>query len=321
MAQKAVRTKSKLRLALSGPPGSGKTYTSLSIATECLSILKDNNYSFGNNRIGMLETERGRANNFAKTDDEDTEGFDFDVEILRDYSPEAYIEGLLRLEQERYPIIIIDQITNEWAAKGGILDLHLRTVAKMGGEKHNYFAWRECTPRHTNFVEFMMGLNAHLICNIRAKTKYVYESGKIENVGVRPIQRKDLDYEFDIYGMMDMKHNITFRKSRCPALDGKKFELPGKNVSDLMMAWALRGSGSPKSPDGKLPEKYIAEIERLWKLMDYPASALIPAIKKRGVESGKVENLSVDQAMEIIATLNSRQNGSTTSNGTESDGS
>jgi hypothetical protein len=320
MAQRAVRTKSKIRLAISGPSGSGKTYSSLAIATECLSILKENGYSFGNDRIGMLETERGRANNFAKIEDDDTEGFDFDIEILRDYSPEAYIEGLLRLEQERYPIIIIDQITNEWAAKGGVLDIHLRTVAKMGGEKHNYFAWRECTPRHVNFVEFMMGLNAHLICNIRAKTKYVYESGKIENIGTRPIQRKDLDYEFDIYGMMDMKHNIKFRKSRCPALDGKTFELPGKNVAELMMAWALRGTGQPKTPEGNLPEKYVHEINRLWKELGHTVAQLSPNIKKRGVESGRVEDLSVNQAMEIIETLKAKMVG-TESNGVVSDAS
>lgn len=305
MARKAIPTKSKLRAAFSGPPGSGKSWTSLQVATELIPFLKDADCCQGNGRIAVLETERNSIEHYAKENEDDDYGFDFDIEPLRDFSPESYMEGLYRLDREGYTIIIVDQITNEWSAKGGMLDIHGKIVSSKG-EKYNYFAWRDVTPRHDNFVESLMSTNAHLICNIRAKTKYIYESGKIENVGVKPIQRKDLDYQFDIFAMLDMKHTATFRKSRCPGLDGKKFDLPGRNVAEILAEWMLRGVGKPRSPEATLPYAYIKEIKEYQEKLGFNDASLSQAITKRGIASGKIEDISVEIAMDIVRVLRDR---------------
>ena len=70
MFKKAEKTQSRLRLALCGPAGSGKTYTSLALASEL-------------GRVAVLDTERGSASKYA-------DRFAFDVVELEDYHPHKY---------------------------------------------------------------------------------------------------------------------------------------------------------------------------------------------------------------------------------------
>ena len=59
--QKAERRKSKMRLGLAGPAGSGKTYSSLLIA---FGILAENGKN-GKAKIAMIDTERGSGELYA----------------------------------------------------------------------------------------------------------------------------------------------------------------------------------------------------------------------------------------------------------------
>ena len=53
MFKKATKSNLKIRLALSGASGSGKTYSALSIASNL------------GNRIALIDTERGSASKYA----------------------------------------------------------------------------------------------------------------------------------------------------------------------------------------------------------------------------------------------------------------
>jgi hypothetical protein len=33
---------------------------------------------------------------------------------------------------------------------------------------------------------------------------------------MKPIQRDELEYEFDVYGLLDQDNRLVVRKSRCP---------------------------------------------------------------------------------------------------------
>ena len=70
MFQKATKTQSRLRLALCGPAGAGKTYTALTVGTAL-------------GRVAVLDTERGSASKYA-------DRFEFDVVELDDYHPDDY---------------------------------------------------------------------------------------------------------------------------------------------------------------------------------------------------------------------------------------
>ena len=62
--QKAQRKRGRLRLALAGPAGSGKTYSALLIAFGIGNWLRDR-YGKGHGRVAMIDTERGSGELYA----------------------------------------------------------------------------------------------------------------------------------------------------------------------------------------------------------------------------------------------------------------
>ena len=128
MFHKAIRAKSKLRLAISGPSGSGKTYGALMVAK-----------GLGGS-IAFIDTERGSASLYSDL-------VDFDVaEINPPYTPERFIEAIKGAEKAGYNTIIIDSITHEWNGAGGCLTL----VDQIAGAKfkgNTWSAWNVVTPK------------------------------------------------------------------------------------------------------------------------------------------------------------------------------
>jgi len=55
-----------------------------------------------------------------------------------------------------------------------------------------------------------------------------------------------MEYEFDIVGDMDLKHNLIISKTRCKALDGQVIALPGEELGKTILDWLA--SGEPETP-------------------------------------------------------------------------
>ena len=105
MFRKAERRKAKLRLAITGPAGSGKTYGALLVAK-----------GLGGKTV-LIDTENGSGDLYA------TE-FEYDVgAITAPYSPQKYLEAIHSAEQAGYDIIIIDSLSHAWAGEGGLLEM------------------------------------------------------------------------------------------------------------------------------------------------------------------------------------------------------
>ena len=111
--QKAVKTKAKLRLALCGLAGCGKTFTALKVASEISKHIRA--AGLGDGRIAVIDSERGSASLYA-------DEFDFDVCELDSFSPMAYVEKIKDAEQAGYDIIVADSLSHAWAGKDGALD-------------------------------------------------------------------------------------------------------------------------------------------------------------------------------------------------------
>src|SRR5215470_13267485 len=96
--KKAVKYGAKMRLALYGPAGSGKSYTALSVARAMA----------GDKRILVIDTERGTASKYADI-------FDFDVIELPTFHPHDYIAAIrMAAASKEHSVLIIDSITHEW---------------------------------------------------------------------------------------------------------------------------------------------------------------------------------------------------------------
>lgn len=212
MFTKAHSSSKRLRMALEGPGGCGKTYTALVIAR----ALGD--------RIALIDTERGGASYYA-------DRFDFDTVELHSFHPEKYIEALTAAAVEGYQVVIIDSLSHAWFGKDGALELVDR-AAKKSEAKNSYFAWREVTPLHNRLVDALVQAPFHVIVTLRTKTDYIMEldnRGKQvpKKVGLAPIQREGLEYEFDVVGDISLDHTLTITKSRLFTLADLVVERPG----------------------------------------------------------------------------------------------
>lgn len=237
--QPATRKRAKLRLALDGPAGSGKTMTALLVAKTMAQ----------GGKIAVIDTERGSASLYS-------DEVPFDVIELDDYSPDVYVEAIRTAEEGKYSVLVIDSLSHAWEGKNGALDMKDRAASRPG--QNNWTAWREVTPSHNRLVDAMLQSKLHIIATMRSKMEYVQEEderGKkvIRKVGLAPIQRPGLEYEFTLVGDLDHNHVLTVSKTRCKALDRGQFPMPGERFAKTILQWLEQGDPAEAKPASPAP--------------------------------------------------------------------
>lgn len=218
----ASKQAAKLRMALAGPAGSGKTYTALSVATAL------------GQPVAVIDTEHGSASKYSDV-------FTFETLELDSFHPERYIEAIQAAEDAGFPVLVIDSLSHAWMGKDGALELVDR-AAKRSQSSNSFAAWRDVTPLHNQLVEAMIAAKLHIIVTLRSKTDYVQEKDNngrtvIRKVGMAPVQRDGLEYEFDVYGDLDQDHNLVIGKTRCSALGGQVIAKPGAKLAATLNEW------------------------------------------------------------------------------------
>jgi hypothetical protein len=223
--KKAVKSGQKLRLAITGPSGSGKTYSALSIAAAMVAGT--------GKRVALIDTEHGSSGKYANL-------FDFDNEVMEGpYDPRTLITKIMECEAAgEYGVLIIDSLSHFWEGSGGLLEM----VDKFGNKnKGNKFAgWKEGTPIQNQMIEAMLALPMHVIVTMRAKQEHVLDDSsgknKVIKLGMKPIQRDGVDFEFDI--VMAMTAGVGFiEKTRHSAIREEEFPFPGEEFAKILMEW------------------------------------------------------------------------------------
>lgn len=226
MFKKAEKKKAKLRLALSGTSGSGKTWGALSIAKGL------------GGKIAVLDTERGSASLYSDL-------VDFDVvEMQPPYNPERFIEIIREAEKAGYDTLILDSITHEWTGSGGVLEI-VDAIARSKYKGNSYAAWNEGTPRHQKFIDAMLASNLHIIATMRSKAIYVETekaNGKkaIEKQGSAPQQRDGLEYEFTAVLDLNVDGHFAVASKDRTRLFRDPFVITEQTGVDLL-AWLNNG--------------------------------------------------------------------------------
>lgn len=234
MFKKATKEQAKLRMAIHGPSGAGKTFSALSIAT----ALVDNG-----SRVALLDTERGSASKYA-------DRFDFDVvEVFDNYHPQRAIDVIDGAARAGYGALIVDSGTHFWNGLGGFLalvDEEAKKAAARGGKFDTFGAWKKVDPIYQSLIQKITGAPLHVIFTLRAKQAYEKDDSsgktKIQKLGMAPQMRDDFQYEFDVEGMLNIEHQLAIGKTRCDALDGRVFDKPGRDVADILRAWLSDGA-------------------------------------------------------------------------------
>lgn len=243
---RATKRRAKLRLGMSGPAGSGKTYSALLIASGL------------GGRIGMIDTEHGSGDLYA---DLLPEGYDV-LTLTPPYTPARYIEAIHALEESGVSTIIVDSLTHAWSGEGGSLDRQGKIADKSG---NSWQAWRQVTPEHNALVEALLQSPCHIIATMRAKTEYVQEkderTGKqvVRKIGLAPIMRDGIEYEFTTFLELDVQHQAFVGKDRTRLFDGQIFK-PDVDTGRQLLTWLNAGVDAPAVRRNAMPEEQKAEL-------------------------------------------------------------
>jgi hypothetical protein len=235
MFRQATRQASKLRMTIDGPAGSGKTYSALRFA-----------HALANGgKIAFIDTERGSASKYVG---EAPDGIPwlFDVLELKEFSPERYTEAINAAGKMGYSVLVIDSLSHAWEGVGGALE-----IKQKAGE--SWSAWRHVTPIHNRMIAAILQSPLHVITSMRSRMEYIQETddrGKvsIKKVGMSPIQRPGMEYEFDLVCDIDWSHIMTVSKSRCSAVADMIVEKPGPTFIQPVIEWLSSGSKPVPEP-------------------------------------------------------------------------
>ena len=224
--RKAVKRAVKLRMAIDGPTGSGKSLTSLLIARGLVGP---------DGTIAVIDTEHGTSEKFY------AQRTDFDVLVLDQYQPQDYIAAMR--ECSGHDVLVIDSLSHAWS--DGVLDM----VDAKGGQ---FNAWKDVTPHHKALVHALLTLPGHLIVTMRSKMAYevsknAHGKAEVVKLGLKPVQREGLEYEFDLVADMDQAHRLVVSKSRFADVADRALLMPGEDFGRELAV--LASDGAPPPPD------------------------------------------------------------------------
>jgi hypothetical protein len=212
------RKKAKIKMALQGSAGSGKTYSALLLAKGL------NNDDFS--KVVVIDTENGSADLYAHLGNYNV------LTLSPPFTPESYIQAIEVCEKAQMEVIIIDSISHAWDE---LLDFH----ANLAG--NSFTNWSKVTPRQKAFTDKILQSNAHVIATMRTKQDYVLnqKDGKFipEKVGLKAVQRDGLDYEFTLVFDIDIKHFVVSSKDRTGLFMGKPEFIISVGTGKVILDW------------------------------------------------------------------------------------
>lgn len=238
------RKQAKIKMALQGASGSGKTYSSLLLAKG----LVRGDLS----KVAIIDTENGSADLYAHLGNYNV------LSLQSPFIPENYIKAIEICEKAGMEVIILDSISHCWDE---LLDFH----SKLAG--NSFTNWAKVTPRQKAFVDKILQSKAHIIATMRTKQDYVLnqKDGKFipEKVGLKSIQRDGMDYEFTIVFDVDIKHFAVASKDRTGLFSEKSDFIISEETGKEVLDWC-----NSSSPLGTSLSKHLVEQDKIVEFKD-----------------------------------------------------
>lgn len=276
--KQATRQAAYLRIGVQGPSGAGKTLGALALAAGLAE----------GERFAVIDTENGSASLYA-----DRYGFDV-LEVTAPYLTSKYQEAVEAAVTLKYPVIVIDSISHQWDGNGGILQRKEETDARGGNHFSN---WAPFTKEHNKFRSLILEAPIHLVATMRSKMAYAQEGEgrqtKIKKLGLQPIQRDGMEYEFTVAFDVQMDHRATASKDRTSLFTEGVHDLTDKTTAAKLLKWLGQMPKVAPTPisDHAKPEdmaEHLTEIPKPLQVED----RILPderveasAIKKESVRS------------------------------------
>lgn len=237
--RKSERKQAKIKLALQGSAGSGKTYSSLLLAKG----LTNGDFS----KVAIIDTENRSADLYAHLGDYNV------LTLTPPFTTEKYVEGIEICEKANVEVIIIDSFSHCWEY---LLDFH----SKMAG--NSFTNWAKIKPLEKVFLNKILQSSAHIIATMRTKQDYVLnqKDGKFipEKVGLKSISRDGTDYEFTLVFDLDIKHFATSSKDRTGLFMDKTEFIINASTGKKIREWCENGTGTEQEILATIAKEIIA---------------------------------------------------------------
>lgn len=221
-----------LKMSIYGPPGSGKTFTTLQWAETLAKASKK--------RIAVVDTERG-TDFYAKAIKQrkiHPDAFDFDAFYSRSLlDVDSAIRGL---DFKKHGIVVVDSFTHMWEA----------AIASYEGKMNSndaipMQAWSSIKKPYKALVQFLMDAPAHVFILGRQKNVFDTSDGEFRRIGVAMACEGNTPYEPQICCRMEAVQNekdstkttyiALFEKDRTGVLSGRTFPNPDGVVIESLL--------------------------------------------------------------------------------------
>lgn len=193
-ARPAVRENTPLLVGLFSPPGAGKTYSALRLATGMAQVFPGD--------IVVIDTEAGRALHYA-------DKFKFKhIPFGPPFGSLDYLDVIRYASSLNPAVIVVDSMSHEHIGEGGYLQGHQQWVDKMAGPDADWrrrdacsmAAWARVAPLRTQMIQGITQIRGRFIFTFRAKEKTKPTKGAdgkiaIVELGFMPQAGEELGYE------------------------------------------------------------------------------------------------------------------------------
>ncbi|MDD2999469.1 MAG: hypothetical protein PHV05_10450, partial [Candidatus Riflebacteria bacterium] len=147
--------------------------------------------------------------------------------------------------------------------------------------------WKTVTPVHNDLIDTIISCKINVFATMRTKTEYVIETNAAgkqvpRKVGLAPVMRDGIEYEFDLCGDIDQENNFVVTKSRCPELSGRVVNRPGKQMAEALVKWLASGVAREEPKPETKPETPVQLAEK-------PQEKQQTLAEKCGFNGGKTE--------------------------------
>lgn len=205
--QEVQRKSAKMRVAMIGPSGAGKTLSALYLAYGVTQDWK---------KIVLIDTEHGRGQFYGNREDLDTGRFLY-AELAPPFTAERYISLTKEAQQAvgMDGVVIVDSFSHAWEGEGGVLEY--KEQVEQSTTKTSFSAWNDAGKKQNMLINSLLSLDCHVIVTMRTKMAYameVNERGKTVpvKVGLAPVQRENAEYEFDLAFNIARNHIASVSK-------------------------------------------------------------------------------------------------------------
>lgn len=258
--QKASRSQVFLKLAITGVTGSGKTLSALRLAK---GLLKPGQ------RIAFIDTENDSASLYADLTEKQCRAMkipDSEIEELMETSrlfdvlpvappflPEAFSDGMKAAVAAEYGAAVIDSASHLW--KGTLA--YKAQIDERGGNQ--WTNWKDPDKKFQDALDSVLQSKIHAVFCMRSKMEYVIEEnakGKQapRKVGMAPIMKDGIDYEFTTVFDVAMNHEAVGSKDRSGMFPTDRYVKVTEATGREFGEWLKTATPKPEPIPEKVPD-------------------------------------------------------------------